>query len=167
MTAVPTVSTPGKSILFALDESDHSIAALHWTFEYIVKSPEDKLTCAIVITKEDDRDATLSRVKTLLRATYQSTLVDVKLAVKILQGSPKEAGKLLCNLVEETEPDVMVLGSAGKSHMEGFLVGSTSSYCVANAKCPVIVARLTSADERGRLDASKERRRSKSPFFVM
>ncbi|TPX63786.1 hypothetical protein SpCBS45565_g06361 [Spizellomyces sp. 'palustris'] len=157
----------GKNILFALDESEHSVAALNWAFDYLLRDG-DKLTVAVVVDKEDVTAVT-SRVKTLLRSVWQSNNVNCTMGVRVLVGAPHKAGELICKLVEELEvkPAMLVLGSAGKSHVQGFFVGSVSHYCVEHATIPVIVARC--GDERGR-NTSKgstgSRRRSISPFFA-
>ncbi|KAI8800772.1 hypothetical protein BJ742DRAFT_63167 [Cladochytrium replicatum] len=139
-----TAAAPAKLVVFALDESDHSVAALNWTFDYILKDG-DKLTVSVVIDKEGDRDATISRVKTLLRAVWQTTTLQVSMSMRVLVG--KKAGEQIVGLVDELSPAMLVLGSAGKNHVTGFLVGSTSNYCIANAKCAVIVARLDEEEQ--------------------
>ncbi|KAJ1568871.1 hypothetical protein HK096_004998 [Nowakowskiella sp. JEL0078] len=141
-----------KLVLFALDESDHSVAALNWTFETLLATG-DKLTVVAIVPNEVEKDATISRVKTLLRAIWQTTSLTVTLSIRALVG--KNPGALICNLVEELKPSLLVLGSAGKSHVSG----------IANAKSSVIVARLSDDDyARGRGLGSQERRRSKSPL---
>ncbi|KAJ1566198.1 hypothetical protein HK405_010796 [Cladochytrium tenue] len=155
---------PSKEVLFALDESVHSIAALNWALEYTVKSPSDSLAVVVVVSNESERDPTISRVKTLLRALHESSQFEVKLSIRVLVGS--QVGPLICGLVEDLKPSMLVLGSAGKSHMEGLIVGSVSQYCVSHATCPVIVARLTQNEERGRSinNPSPSSGRAISPF---
>lgn len=49
------------------------------------------------------------------------------------------------------KPAFLILSSAGKSHVEGIIVGSVSNYAISHVKsCPVIVARMTTEMERGR-----------------
>ncbi|KAI9350466.1 hypothetical protein DFJ73DRAFT_959747 [Zopfochytrium polystomum] len=139
-------------VLFALDESTHSVGALNWTIDYIVKSPAFALTVVVVLQSEADRNPTISRIKTLLRAIMETTEHDLDVSIRILYASStSQIGPVLCQHVEEVKPTMLVLGSAGKSHLEGFMVGSVSQYCISKAQCPVIVARLPPADEsRGR-----------------
>ncbi|KAJ3056806.1 hypothetical protein HK097_004070 [Rhizophlyctis rosea] len=164
----PVVGTPAsKNVLFALDESTHSIAALNWAFDYLLNNG-DKLT-TVVVTDKEASEAVLSRVKTLLRAVWQSNDKNVSMSVRVLHGSNSKAGELICKLAAEVNPSMLVLGSAGKSHVKGLLVGSVSNYCISEATVPVIVARMRPEDEedRGRLAAiSAGRRRSISPFFA-
>ncbi|KAI9361616.1 hypothetical protein DFJ73DRAFT_813744 [Zopfochytrium polystomum] len=143
-----------------------------WAMESIVKSGvpkenKDNLTVVVVMSAESERLATISRIKTLLRAVYQSTTADVNLSIRAVVGFGSQVGPLICSLVDEHRPDMLVLGSAGKTHVEGFLVGSVSQYCISHANCPVVVARLTPADERGRdlRTGAKLRKRSVSPYI--
>jgi hypothetical protein len=60
----------------------------------------------------------------------------VDLSVQVLVGKPgKVCGytsnlEEICALVDKRKPELLVLGSAGKTHLKGFMVGSVSSYCV-------------------------------------
>ncbi|KAJ3192590.1 hypothetical protein HK101_006273 [Irineochytrium annulatum] len=103
-----------------MDESAHSAAALLWTLEYLVKGPQVKIMVATVIAPADDRDQASGRIKGLLRAIYETSSVgDVQLSLRIMQGTVAQTGGLLCALADEISPEMLVLGSAGKSHMEG------------------------------------------------
>lgn len=115
-----TVSTH-KTVLFALDESSHAIAALNWVFDYILRDG-DKLTVAVVVEKEDI-ESTTSRVKTLLRSVWQSNNVNCTMSIRVIQGSPSKAGALICKLVDEIQPKpaMLVLGSRGRSNMQGLV----------------------------------------------
>ncbi|KAJ3043546.1 hypothetical protein HK097_001713 [Rhizophlyctis rosea] len=166
-----TPPTTGKNVLFALDESSHSVAALNWVFDHILQN-NDKLT-TVVVTDKESSEAVLSRVKTLLRAVWHSNDKNVTMTVRVLHGSSGKAGDLICKFAGEINPAMLVLGSAGKSHVKGLLVGSVSNYCVSHAPCPVIVARMVESEEdaRGRRNSlsavSAGRRRSLSPLFIM
>ena len=171
---IPPIAAPqsiNKNVLFALDESSHSIAALNWAFDYILQNG-DKLT-TVVVTDKESADAVLSRVKTLLRAVWQSNDKNVTMTVRVLHGSSGKAGDLICKCAEEVNPSMLILGSAGKTHVKGLMVGSVSNYCISHASCPVIVARMVESedDARGRRNSlsaiSAGRRRSMSPMFTM
>ncbi|KAJ3046138.1 hypothetical protein HDV00_003888 [Rhizophlyctis rosea] len=171
-TAAPVGLTPSstpKTVLFALDESAHSVGALNWVFDYVLQNGDKLVT--VVVTEKESSDAVVSRVKTLLRAVWQSNDKNVTMTVRVLHGSNSKAGELICKLASEVNPSMLILGSAGKSHVKGLLVGSVSNYCIAEAPCNVIVARMKpeEEEERGRtLQAiSAGRRRSLSPLFIM
>ncbi|KAJ3041091.1 hypothetical protein HDV00_009991 [Rhizophlyctis rosea] len=169
MSSIPPVAlNGGKNVLFALDESSHSVAALNWVFDYVLQDG-DKLTTCVIADKESS-EAVLSRVKTLLRAVWQSNDRNVTMTVRVLHG--RNVGELICKLAAEINPAMLVLGSAGKSHVKGLLVGSVSNYCISHAPCATIIARMKEDDDsRGRRNSlsaiSAGRRRSLSPLFIM
>ncbi|KAI9002656.1 hypothetical protein BC832DRAFT_560550 [Gaertneriomyces semiglobifer] len=168
----PGLSPGAKTVLFALDESSHAMAALNWTFDYILRNG-DKLTVLIVVDKEDV-SAVTNRIKTLLRSVWQSNNVECSMSIRVLVGGIGKAGELIVKCVEELlengqHPAMLVLGSAGKSHVQGMLVGSVSNYCIKNAPIPVIVARCSlSEDGRGRSsdNVKGNRMRSVSPYWA-
>ncbi|KAJ3081825.1 hypothetical protein HK102_002105 [Quaeritorhiza haematococci] len=173
-TDAPTTNAPGvelhpaKTILFALDESQPSVSALNWCFDYLLHDG-DKLTVVAVEDKDTDKEGAIDRIKSLLRAVWGSKHANVKMGLRVLVGN--NPGKMICELVESIQPEVLVLGSAGKSNLQGMMVGSVSQYCVAHAACPVIVARTMMKEEgyRGRLveksEVDKNKRRSQSPLW--
>ncbi|KAJ3299637.1 hypothetical protein HK104_007978 [Borealophlyctis nickersoniae] len=185
MASVPAIVEPRtdstspnapKTVLVALDESKHSTAALNWAFDYILNSG-DHLVVAVVAEREDE-EAVKSRVKTLLRAVWESNEKNVVMTIRVLTtgSASSKAGELICKVADELQPAMLVLGSAGKSHVQGLLIGSVSNYCIQHAGVPVIVARMTPADEeksaRGRRlsfsgqgSAAEQRKRSKSPLI--
>ncbi|KAJ3227477.1 hypothetical protein HK099_001933 [Clydaea vesicula] len=155
-----------KQVCFALDESKHSVHALSWVFVNLLK-PGDKLNTIVIVDHEEDVEPTKSRAKTLLRAVWESHVVDVYMSLTVLTGKP---GKQICNYVKEVSPDTLVLGSAGKTHVEGLMVGSVSNYCIANASCAVVVVRLTEkVEHRGREltveESDRIAKRSCSPYW--
>ncbi|KAI9208696.1 uncharacterized protein BJ171DRAFT_489705 [Polychytrium aggregatum] len=131
-----------KTVLFAHDESTHASSALSWVFTYILKE-HDKLVVSTVVPDAVEKEAAFSRIKTLIRVLAEShNLHKVDYVVRIVIGDKPQVGNLICDLAREIQPSMLVLGSAGKTHIQGFLIGSVSQHCVAHATCPVIVARL-------------------------
>lgn len=63
----------------------------------------------------------------------------VAVSSAIVEGHP--APQLLKAAVDA---DLLVVGSRGHGAFTGMLVGSVSGYCVANARCPVVVVRPSS-----------------------
>ncbi|TPX39605.1 hypothetical protein SeLEV6574_g03370 [Synchytrium endobioticum] len=157
---------PPKTVMMALDESSHSTAALQWVFDYLLRDG-DKLLVVSVVDKEAEKDSAISRIKTLLRAIWESENVQVNMAARVVVGKASEQIVAQC---EEVKPAFLVLSSAGKSHVEGLIVGSVSNYAISHVRCcPVIVARMTVAleSQRGRLSkgSKAQRQRSKSPLW--
>ncbi|KAJ3299056.1 hypothetical protein HDU79_000015 [Rhizoclosmatium sp. JEL0117] len=154
-----------RNIFVAVDESSHSVGAYNFALDNIAKK-DDIVTVIVVVSSESEREMAVERTTTLIRAIADPDHLDVKYKVQVLVPTAlQKIGPLLCDLVEEKKPDMLVLGSAGKSHLEGFLVGSVSNHCIAHANCPVIVARVTPADE---LKAQKKASRipQNHPMYV-
>ncbi|KAJ3030713.1 UNVERIFIED_CONTAM: hypothetical protein HDU68_008102 [Siphonaria sp. JEL0065] len=148
-------ATTSRSIFVALDESTHATSAFNFVLDNIAREGEH-VTAVVVIDNASERDETLEKTKTLIRAIADPDHLNVKFSVQILVANGQKVGPLLCQLVDEQKPAMLVLGSAGKSHIEGMLIGSVSNYAIANANVPVIVARLTPADEaRAQKNASR------------
>ncbi|KAJ3112643.1 hypothetical protein HDU96_004336 [Phlyctochytrium bullatum] len=162
--------------MVAFDESPQATAALRFAFENLVRSPMDTIAVAVVVNPQENvEQASMSRVKTTLRAMYQVTHIDVQLSVTLLEGPASQAGPLLCDLTRTASPppDLLVVGSTGKSNVTGILVGSVSTYCLGNAACPVVVVKNPEEEEtwmsgqRFDLVGVKTRRRSRSPLWAM
>jgi nucleotide-binding universal stress UspA family protein len=56
-----------------------------------------------------------------------------------------EPGHAIVDIAHETQPDLLVIGSSGKSLFKRLFTGSISDYVVHHAPCPVLVIRQ---DER-------------------
>ncbi|RKO88922.1 hypothetical protein BDK51DRAFT_27634, partial [Blyttiomyces helicus] len=82
-----------KTVAFALDESAHSVSALEWTFDYILGAG-DKLV-VLTVTPESV-EATSSRVKSLLRAVWETRNKDVTMSLKVVAGQAGKVGEILC-----------------------------------------------------------------------
>lgn len=57
------------------------------------------------------------------------------LQINLVQGDPRPALTLASK-----NADLLIVGRRGRSRLAGLLIGSVSSFCIANAKCPVLVA---------------------------
>lgn len=53
------------------------------------------------------------------------------------------SGPVICRFAADAHADVVVVGSRGQGELRRALLGSTSSYVVHNAPCPVLVVRAT------------------------
>ncbi|ORY44499.1 adenine nucleotide alpha hydrolases-like protein, partial [Rhizoclosmatium globosum] len=127
-----------KKIYVAIDESVHSVAALNFTLNNMAR-PSDIITVIMITDSEAEREVKIAHAKTLIRALADPNHTDKFFAVRVL--CSERAGEAICKLVDETQPDILVLGSSGKSHLESFFLGSVSQYCIQNANCPLVVAR--------------------------
>ncbi|KAJ3193677.1 hypothetical protein HK101_004381 [Irineochytrium annulatum] len=200
----PVREIPPKTLLFALDESLHSVSSLRFAMDFMVKDRRDTLIVAAVVLGGEDKDAVsyvsliwsrlgkdwevgkgwgirrkwyqeegvMWRVRSLVRAVWEESVApNIKIGFRVMSsgsGGDRSVGPKLCKLCDEIKPDVLILGSAGKSHFKGLLMGSVSTYCIRKARwalnrcsrgnsiidmtcecsCPVVVARLQPAYEQ-------------------
>ncbi|KAJ3030712.1 UNVERIFIED_CONTAM: hypothetical protein HDU68_008101 [Siphonaria sp. JEL0065] len=136
-----------RNIFVALDESPQSVGAFNWALNNLSLTENDTITAIVVTETEQEREVKLNHIKTLIRALADPNFTHVKYDVRILPTLLQSVGVKICELVDQLKPTILVLGSTGKSDMKGIFVGSVSNYCIANANCPVIVARVTPADQ--------------------
>src|SRR5687767_7156328 len=50
-------------------------------------------------------------------------------------------GDMICHAAEQKGADFLVLGRRGLGRFERMMIGSTSNYCLENAKCNVLIAK--------------------------
>jgi len=70
----------------------------------------------------------------------QQSFVSISNVVKLVEDSPK-VEESICKFVEDEHINTLVMGRNSKTVVESLLVGSVSDYCVANAKCTVVIVR--------------------------
>ncbi|KAB1221074.1 Universal stress protein A-like protein [Morella rubra] len=156
-----------RKVMVAIDESDYSHYALMWVLENlkesITKSPlvifmaqpptkscytfaaslgSARMYCPVSATpefvnsvKENNKKLTsafLEKAKEICAShgVNAETLTEV--------GDPSTA---ICNAVQKFNINLLVLGERGLGKLKRALLGSVSSYCVQNAKCPVLVVK--------------------------
>lgn len=66
---------------------------------------------------------------------------DIEIQVQVVQGDGK-AHRAICSFVEETEIDLVVMGTYGLSGVEKVLLGSTTERVIRLASCPVMAFRI-------------------------
>ncbi|KAF9596205.1 hypothetical protein IFM89_007887 [Coptis chinensis] len=62
----------------------------------------------------------------------------IKVETVVLDGDPKE---MICQVAEQTHPDILVVGSRGLSKLKRTFLGSVSDYCAHHAKCPILIVK--------------------------
>ncbi|KAL1225771.1 Universal stress protein A-like protein [Cardamine amara subsp. amara] len=157
-------------VMVALDESKNSFDALEWAVQHlrdvISAEPETDqegglLTLVHVhptylqyiypsggtasavyatdIVPEPVRKAREeSTTKLFTRALEISRGRMVKTETMLLEGDPKE---MICQAVEQTHVDLLVVGNRGLGMIKRAFLGSVSDYCAQHAKCPVLIVR--------------------------
>ncbi|CAH8392503.1 unnamed protein product [Eruca vesicaria subsp. sativa] len=145
-------------VMVAIDESKDSFYALEWALEHLkdVMSAEPEtgqegglLTLVHVNPSGATASATDSVPEIMKKAGVQSTNLFspalelcrakmVKTETMILKGDPKE---MICQAVEQTHTDLLVVGSRGLGMVKRAFLGSVSDYCAQHATCPIIIVR--------------------------
>jgi nucleotide-binding universal stress UspA family protein len=64
----------------------------------------------------------------------------------LLKGPVKHS---ICEYVEATKPDVLVMSSRGLGSVKRWLLGSTSDHCVHHCQCPVFIIKAEPTEEAG------------------
>ncbi len=134
-------------IVVGVDGSPSSLLALDWATHqaqltaaklHIVSTWEWPSSYGWAISFPPDFDIASNAEKALLPIVekLRSSHPELEIDYKILQGHPAPI------LVEESaHADILVVGSRGHGEFIGMLVGSTGEYCVAHARCPVVIVR--------------------------
>ncbi|KAL8470675.1 hypothetical protein ACS0TY_033298 [Phlomoides rotata] len=132
--------TGKKKVMVAIDESEFSHYALEWTLENLRETIEDSKL--VVFTAQPLADyiylyaSTLGATRMSPNFNFQSVAADTFTEV----GNPKE---VILNAVEKLKIQLLVVGNHGRGAVQRAFLGSVSSFCVHNAKCPVLVVRKT------------------------
>ena len=74
----------------------------------------------------------------LARAKEEATKRGVQITTQVKQG---HAGNEILKAAEESHADLVIVGSHGKSDVDRLLLGSVSSFVVANSRASVLVVR--------------------------
>ncbi|KAJ3025433.1 UNVERIFIED_CONTAM: hypothetical protein HDU68_007146 [Siphonaria sp. JEL0065] len=127
---------PGRTIFFALEESLNLLSAIKCTFDHLVVFPMDRFVLVAVVDSENEKEVTMSRASTLFRSLNHHLKSHFTVQVHVAPFTT--AASLICKEVSISRPDLLILGLSGDSFL-----GSMSSFCIVNAKCRVIIKRLT------------------------
>ena len=76
------------------------------------------------------------------RVARQLESAGFKTATRVQEGGPHE---LILKCTKEWSPDIILLGSHGKTGLDRFLLGSVSEAVARHAPCPVEIVRGTTA----------------------
>ncbi|KAG2666800.1 hypothetical protein I3760_15G081900 [Carya illinoinensis] len=153
--------------MVAIDESENSHYALVWALDYLKESIKNsplvifmaqpptksnytfaaplgsaRLYCPVSATpdfvtsdKENKKKLTLAFLEKA-KEICSSRGVNAEIATEV--GHPRTA---ICDAVQKFNIKLLILGEHVLGKIERALIGSVSSYCVQNAKCPVLVVK--------------------------
>lgn len=138
-----------RKILIAVDDNDYSMKAAKAGFElahllkatigmlYVVNTSKEIINADIGITPEQSKTVLLEEAENTINQ-YIETYGDIENVLKFTpEGIPE---KVIINIAEEWEADLIVLGTHSKSGFEKLLKGSTTEYVIKHARVPVMLA---------------------------
>jgi nucleotide-binding universal stress UspA family protein len=141
-----------KKILVPFDFSSYSVAALK-TAQKISSKSGAEILCITVIPSEMDWDRLSEEAKQKYPQLIEEyneakevlpehiqTIAPAKAPIRqiIRIGVPNE---LILRVIDEENPDLVVLGAYGKGYSEGNFIGSTLQKVLRKASCPVLAVK--------------------------
>ncbi|KAF8586285.1 hypothetical protein K439DRAFT_1631904 [Ramaria rubella] len=148
----------GRRYVVASDLSMESKYAVEWCIGTVMRDGDEMIV--VTVTEAENKldpvsGATADRVAKLRNQQERQTLAYllVRQATSLLQRTrlnvtvvcqawhAKNSRHLLLDLVDFTEPTMLIVGSRGLGKIKGILLGSTSHYLIQKSSVPVMVAR--------------------------
>lgn len=128
--ALALLATPDAVLLLVVVEPPVlATAGMESGFAGGLATPDAIDTAWAAVNK--DAEAALDR-------TLGALSIDAPIEQVIAQGDP---GSVICQLADEQDVDVVVVGSRGQGAIRRALLGSVSTHVVHHAPCPVMVIR--------------------------
>ncbi|WP_075351588.1 universal stress protein [Algoriphagus marinus] len=141
-----------KKILVPFDFSSYSLAALK-TAQKISAKSDAEILCVTVIPSEVDWELLSDEAK----KNYPDLISEFEEAEEVLPDyihkiAPAKApirqiirigvpNELILRVIQEENPDLVVLGAYGKGYVEGNFIGSTLQKVLRKATCPVLAVK--------------------------
>jgi nucleotide-binding universal stress UspA family protein len=140
-----------KHILFPTDGSDNSNKALQYVKEIALKFGA-KVTVVTVyesplLSGIEIVPYTFSELEKSIREIAEDILekthkevneAGISCNTRLEQGDP---GKVIVELLENNEYDLVIMGSRGLGTVKSFLLGSVSNYVLHHTNCPIMIVR--------------------------
>jgi nucleotide-binding universal stress UspA family protein len=137
-------------IIVGVDGSEDSKQALRWAVAQAERTGQEveaiaawEVPVTILLLPTAVEDDYADRAATVLSETLHETIGDeppVRVRARAAEG---RAARVLT--AAATADDTLVIGSHGRGKLPGMHLGSTASYCVHHAPCPVVVLRSAPA----------------------
>ncbi|KAG0078574.1 hypothetical protein BGZ90_004911 [Linnemannia elongata] len=146
-------SKHSRTFLVGTDLNDYSAHALHWVMENMVENGDEVVALRVVPVELRDSlsktkipsfqgQETAARVEaTKIMDTIReknTSNKQISIVVEYLVGNVRDTIQHMTRLYQ---PDMLVVGTRGRSSVKGFLLGSVSRYCLHHSTVPVIVVR--------------------------
>ncbi|KAF9953968.1 hypothetical protein BGZ72_005006 [Mortierella alpina] len=142
-----------RTFLVGTDLNDYSAHALQWVMENMVENGDEIVALRVVpIELRDSLSKTgipsFQGQETAARSeanNIMSTIRDrnlsgkeINIVVEYMVGNVRDT---IQHMIKLYQPDMLVVGTRGRSSVKGFLLGSVSRYCLHHSPVPVIVVR--------------------------
>lgn len=138
----------GKRILAAVDGSAHSDRVLDKAIEYarLLEGEVLLVYCHKKYPKllgQPYRDEAISAIMNKTERVFAPYLVKLRESgVKFAELAVEEpAGTMLATVAANEKCEMIIMGSRGKSDLEGLIIGSVTHKVLHLAKCPVLVVK--------------------------
>jgi nucleotide-binding universal stress UspA family protein len=144
-------------VIVATDGSEAAVAAAHRAIELLRPGAEIILASVILewqdpmesaggfegpLGTEEEADEDYAERVAAGTSALEHTIAAVGEGVEVkLIPAHEDPGPAIVHLAEQLQPDVIVIGAAGKGPIRRFLRGSVSDHVVHHAPCPVLVIR--------------------------
>ncbi|MCL7031524.1 hypothetical protein MKW94_009962 [Papaver nudicaule] len=150
-----------RKIVVAVDEGDESIYALTWAIKNVVSQNSSNDTIILLYAKPpravystlDGTGNLFSSDVVMSMEKYSKEVADcviekAKRVCKDLQNVKVEsmiengdARDVICDTVEKIGADMLVMGTHGYGMIKRAFLGSVSTHCAQNVKCPVLIVK--------------------------
>ncbi|OLL25277.1 hypothetical protein NEOLI_002638 [Neolecta irregularis DAH-3] len=144
--AASNVAKRTRSYVVCTDMSSEAVYAMEWAIGTVIRDGDIiYAVCALeeteitVFNAEEQRKEFAEDILALCRKLLKRTRLQVQVVIEVIHHkSPKH---LLTEIIDHRDPTLVILGSRGRSHLKGVLLGSFSNYLVQKSSVPVMVAR--------------------------
>ncbi|KAG0338030.1 hypothetical protein BG004_007389 [Podila humilis] len=141
-----------RTFLVGADLNDYSAHALSWTMENMVEDGDEIVALRVVPVELRDSlsktkipsfqgqeaAARSEAAKIMSSIMERNSAKKISVVVECMVGNVKET---IHHMTKLYQPDMLVVGTRGRSSVKGFLLGSVSRYCLHHSTVPVIVVR--------------------------
>ncbi|MCL7031367.1 hypothetical protein MKW94_030006 [Papaver nudicaule] len=157
-----------RKIVVAIDEGKESIYALTWATKNVVSQNSNDtiillyakpplkvystldgsgylFSSEVMVSMEkyskDVADCVMEKAKRVCK-----DLQNVKVEARIEKGDAKD---VICEAVEKIGADLLVMGTHGYGMLKRAFLGSVSTHCAQNVKCPVLIVKKPKSSNGG------------------
>ncbi|KAF9920376.1 hypothetical protein BGZ65_011313, partial [Modicella reniformis] len=142
-----------RTFLVGIDQNDYSAHALQWVMENMVEDGDEIVALRVVPVELRDslsktgipsfqgqEESARSGANKIMSAIREHNVSgrEISIVVECMVGNVRDT---IQYTIKMYQPDMLVVGTRGRSPVKGFLLGSVSRYCLHHSPVPVIVVR--------------------------